>query len=1600
MATEREEFVFGLRYEGQGAVADLMNDLGHVRQGVSELGREVQSSGFERAGASLLEAIQGTLRQQYSALTEARARLLEANAKAEDVARRVAITAQAGGPSEEARKAGGYGSASAQLVAQSQAARGESAAARALDKAYEQATAAIRQENSAHEAIANVGRIVARRLSEEAAAGTGVGGTDQKQLSRTVADAVRRKARADEAAAAVAERDAAAQKAQTQKNLDDINKAHYKRIQAEDALTRATQEQAKAEQAQAQASASRLASVDAELAARNPTPYTTPDTTTDLGRRQEAVNRSSANLDLANRKLADEEASTARTYESVRRAQIAQEAAQLQLAAAQRQLAVATERESGSMAAQFLTGFKGVSDRPYAEQIGQAFKFSVLYGSAYKILFGITQTLQQTLQEGIAFEQAMTELKIASGQTADQMDTLRKNLGDQATQAGAAPSQGVIVGARSLGLFGATAGSGVSVQQQNQIAEISARVVSRAAFSSGQQPEDLQRNIAAIANAFGQGATGQVRAYDLDAYLSRKFGLAPGGTFAPVSESATVGQAAGFNQEQITAIAAALQARTGQTGEAVAGFMAQIFSRAGEGALTQVDQKYGVDPTQSLADQVKELARVYRQNASARDEISAVFGRGKVQNAAIALLQDYPNIQKAAAQAQTGAAGAGDAAFNQRLDNVGGQLQILGGDLKAFASELGRSGVLTVLGVAIKTFDELVRGTTGLLEAFNSIDGSVRALLSTLALATIAYRVHAAVTAADTAATGERSLATGMAGFVNGGGGAAAGTLGARAVTAAQVAGIVASVIVAGNTIQANRRLDTANQSARNLLNYSDLGPNATATDMQSRAAALRLQADQATESAHGIFAWFIDRGNELVGGEAAATRAIDAAKLSNREAARLQDLAAYQQKADAAQPSNTPLISDFSQQGLSTSLDLISTNGGNANDRLNALAATLNDTADAATRATASFDPKLFAGQNAQGLLETLRGTGYVGQGTPISGLHLSNPFSKSFYTPQLKYSNALPSAISSHLDATGVQYRLQRELQSAGITSLDDLTPQIASQIAGGVVGDTPQKALADLGITDPKQITKLKSMMVKAIKQSLLQQARTVKDIIRGNVVLSPADATNALAEIQSETQAILGNTAQTDHGSRIAALRRQVQLIMSTIKSTSGGTTSQEQDALDAARRALAEEQIAELEDMRRAAQQNAKSKKQVAAIGHSFLVREINVAIRNQDQDALVGIIQVAGKGGIQIARNAIAEAMKTARAAIAIEQQVQQFAANEVAGIRGMISRPGPSGGDSQASKDLQNLQNMLAGINGVAHGNAGTNNYLTGGDANLPPSLSGSGSGAAGGGGPTAAQIAAARQSAYASGSESQIAQARAAMATARADMAAAKKGTTDYYSALGAYLQARNQLTDAIQAYHNNLFLLSHDATDPVVQARAAMRAAAAKLRADAGKPADVRAQDRVDLQSTQAELESARFNKRLEAAQTAEQLGQISFRAYMNYLDHEHDRLEGIKHRTYQQQQELNQIDQLMQEAAQSMQGVWNFGDIQLPKPYQVKRYIEENYGLTGGAGIGGGGSSITNDNKVYVNGADVGMVIRIIKEVLGANVHLETTKPRKR
>ena len=1345
-----------------------------------------------------------------------------------------------------------------------------------------------------------------------------------------------------------------------------------------------------------------------EILARDPT-YHPTDPNTRIGRAQEAYNQAELRHQAALMRLAEVRASETRTAQQAMAAQQRVRATSVALANAQERLAMEQMRASGpsGIGAQFMQGFRGVGERPYAEQIGQAMKFSVFYGTAYRLLFGLTQTLQATLNEGIEFQQAMTELSIATNRPKEELDNLAEVVGRAAVAAGQAPSAGLEIASRAQGLYGTTQ---APLDDQARVAEISARVVSRLGFTTGTDAREIQTQLAAMTNAFQLGIEGTAYAADLDAFLTKRFGAAMGGTVESVAQSGSVGQSAGFSLEETTAIAALLQGRTGQTPAAVAGFMAQIFSRGGEGALATLSQRYGADPRSELSEQFRVLADAYRQGtAQDRSEISAAFGRGKVQNAVVALLDAFPEVEKAAADAQAEAAGASERAFNERLGNIGGQIQLTLGVMRDFASALGDTGMLEVLGAGVVVFREFLESVTALLRLWNEMPGALRATIAGLAGLTVAARMGALGGAAGAVgrAGGLGMFRAGGTPLVERGGriaplasGRGLGMLGSGLAAAAAPAlpwvAAAGGLYALAELSSSSRELRDAQEAAARALSDGALGTGATPEQLAARAANLEDEARSARASTRGFWA-------RMAGGRDDVRATADRL---DEEAERLRRVADMRREADQAMSADSAFIQSFDADSLAQAMELITASGGTARERLDALSESLSGTAEAAARADAAFRPDRFALDAAGGVYEAIQqqdgprvvrdeATGFsrAVSMVPVLGGWLGGAGvgrGETDITEQL---------IQQALSATDVQERLQASL--AGIGNLSDLTPEAIRRIADSVVGDTASALGEDQGGSlDESGVSAARAAMISSVEQYLRREAQNVRDVLSQERRLTSQELTAVITQVSSDTQALISAMPESNHASRARAARAALRQMLNYINRPGADPTPEVLSQVAAARLLVAETTIAQIDATRIAAQQNAESMGEVRRIGRATLRQAIRVAVNQGAADSLVGIINQAGAGAIAIARNMINEALRVARAAAQMQAEWDALQRERAAiGALRIPDYDGPSAPKGNPGEEaLRKLQESLKNVTFDPE-----NSWVNGRDVPglterfAPPK----GSSAAAGAQESAAARAAARAAAEAARRGSSIEAARAEIQQAQAAMADAERGSVAYYNALGQFYQAQQGLRDAILEYRELRNMLNIDITDPVAQARVALRAARRRLEANrrAGMSSEVLDADRLAVREAEGAREAAAFEARLSRIQTNEELGRISHRRYLRYLENERRRLSQIADRTHQQQEQLNQIDRLMQEAASSMEGMWNFGDIRLPRPYEVRRYMEDQFQARG---YYRPGPQVVPQQNVtfYVDGADVGKVRQIIEDVVGASGRTMSTAVRRR
>lgn len=1249
----------------------------------------------------------------------------------------------------------------------------------------------------------------------------------------------------------------------------------------------------------------------------------------------------------------------------------------------------------------FGRGFRGRGERPYAEQIGQAVKFSVFYGAAYNALFRITQALTESVQQALNFESALVQLNIATGKTREANADLADALGSAAASFGLTPAEGVQIGARSVGLFGL---QNAPEAQQRAAALAQVQTAGQLSLLTGQKPEDIQRTLAAISQSFGTGYQGGTRIADLDTFLTKRFGGLAGSSLETLSQVGTLGTSAGFSPEMIAAIAAKVQSQTGQTPSAVAGLLSQFFTRAGEGNLQELFAKYGISQEGDLFSQVQKLSGVYQTlGAPERQQVNAAFGRGRSQGAAGIILSNFGQISAAAGDAGTLGQGAAQRAATEVLNSIPGQIKVLLGAFKELAKDLGESGLLSVLGLLALATKQVVQGLDGFVKLLNEIPAPIReAAYALVALAAAARFVNgsAGITgrlgrgafgrtplvgpvASDLAtrtaiqgsflpsAYGGNFQALRAASLARGAGAVgasigAAGSLGLAALggpIGLTVIGLTGLAVAAGNAKKTLDNISEADVQSKDALANANL---VSTLDDVKNAAAYTAQAAEAQRTARsGFFAG--------LSGTPDTTVRLDttSAYLANRATAiqEEQNRAAAEQKVS--------VFGTGTGADIQAGFEALTAAGVSADEQMRLLAQSISGVATAVE----GFQPELFSTKVVAALfgIDSVQRTvsAFPGAGPQPGKI---DPYGGSGLTPAQLGTQQVN--VFDTLDPNARQQATQDLIGAlqANQPGKGGFTQEQAQKIADAT--------LANLHLT-PEELAALQPQLIDLIINTLKSSTSAFRQF-------TPQEALDRVNATRAGADAAIANLPRGSAPSaKITELRRAVRVNQNTLNNTSGEPTSELLNKITDSKQALAEAELEESTKIRLALQRKAKTAAEIKRIGNAFLKSDIQKAVAAGDATALVDIVTRSGAAGLAIAQAAVAQALAAARAALRMRRIViarvkaMNAQINRIEGTQGVDYSGSGTAAEEAAVKAQRDLEKAL-------------NQGIDLGPSDKPSDYTDPFAGDSGGGGggtqATAAQIRAARAQANAQRRGGDVGLARAALQGAAADLAATKKGTVEFYQALGSYYDAQIALRDALLQYQLNRRLLKIDITDSVAEARENLALAKQKLTSDRrrGRSAEVINADELDVRRQQANYESEKFNRWLSDLQTNQRLRRITNAQYLRSIENEIEHLQKVKKRTRQQQEELNQLQEILQAAKEALSGQFNLGDIKVPTPYEARRFVAAQVS-PGGVGPTGGATTI---NTITISGADTGAVLALLRQVLGPSaVQTATTAPRR-
>lgn len=495
-----------------------------------------------------------------------------------------------------------------------------------------------------------------------------------------------------------------------------------------------------------------------------------------------------------------------------------------------------------------------------------------------------------------------------------------------------------------------------------------------------------------------------------------------------------------------------------------------------------------------------------------------------------------------------------------------------------------------------------------------------------------------------------------------------------------------------------------------------------------------------------------------------------------------------------------------------------------------------------------------------------------------------------------------------------------------------------------------------------------------------------------------LVTPTEATEdapAWPSIQAYADAMLSAVPSSDDGTKMeAALKARVEFYQEIADRNTGRDVQSLELLIANAEHDYREAAVARIEDMRGAAETRAKSNRELRAIRLRFAKRAFAAA--GDDRNIIESLMESMDRQTIEAVIDYQRTAREVARQAFLHAQQLVAQAAAILAinPLQGLAGFGQAMEGMVEKRKEFRESRRAFDAMIDVYRNNAA----VTEDKATLPET---------GDSGPTAeekaqqrADLIAAQAAARAARIGGGIASARAAIVSARAQLAIAQKGTTEYFQALASLYEAQWQMKDAVAAYHDTLRQLSGDFTDPVEQARDAVNAARERFRQAIAK--DEKAAARLDLLQSETALEKAKWDQRLSDMQTAEQLGRISRATYLRYLQRESERMHDMRNKTRQQIDYMNQIDLALKDAKSQMEAQFNLGDIDTRGlVYQVRRFAAQARAeIDKSQQASSAASSVsTVNNQVTINGTDVREVRRILTELLGGTAQIHTTQTRR-
>lgn len=350
-------------------------------------------------------------------------------------------------------------------------------------------------------------------------------------------------------------------------------------------------------------------------------------------------------------------------------------------------------------------------------------------------LMGTISALSAAKDAVVEYREALTDLEVALGEGQSASAGFISGLSDVARFAGANTGDAIDSAVRGIRAF-APLGEDGAVETdvaENMGTEV-AKTAQQLAVIAEKELKDATGDVISIAFAFDLDMDDQVgnafgRITDAVSVAKRQLTGDAAEIAQGLSSIGTAAGEAGFTLEETANLVSLVQARTDQTGRAVATRLGRIFSiiggSGGRTAITQLntqlDESMKIDTTGSVRDQLMGISRIYGDLSKQQQNLirSGLGGTANIREL-IPILQS-PDLLDDALEAQFEGAGRGADEFERKSDDLAGTLRKLKGDVTGIVNALFEANVADIFGAAIRTLEPMLNLVRTAINAYNRL---------------------------------------------------------------------------------------------------------------------------------------------------------------------------------------------------------------------------------------------------------------------------------------------------------------------------------------------------------------------------------------------------------------------------------------------------------------------------------------------------------------------------------------------------------------------------------------------------------------------------------------------------------------------------------------------------------------------------------------------------------------------------------------------------------------------------------------------------------------------------------------------------------------